>query len=328
MANGRAGMMVLFATGQFGWSLASYGVLNLLAYFYMPPEEGGQALFPPMIFQGNVLAGLTLIGLIGASGRVFDAFTDPLIAQWSDRARSPLGRRRVFLLVAALPFAMLSAAVFLPPFAGAGPGNAIWLSISVALFYLAMTLYVVPYNALIAELGRTARERLHLATAVSVTWALGFAMGSQIYLVQDLFEAQMDPRSAFQRSILLFSGLAFLAMMIPALFLQENRYVQQIEDAPVTAEDSAMKSLRRVWSDRNFRWFALSDFLYWLALTFIQMGIAYYVVELMGKEKAYASAFMVVVFGLSFLCYAPVLSFSGAHLPWRPAWAWESANPD
>ena len=205
MPHSRTRMIAVYAVGQFGWSLASYGVLNLLAYFYMPlTEQDGQVLFPSFIFQGSVLAGLTIIGLIGAGGRLFDAITDPIIANWSDRSKSRFGRRRVFLLFSALPLAFFSAAVFYPPFANIGSGNVIWLGLSVTLFYLFLTLYVVPYNALIAELGRTAKERLNIATAISVTWALGFAVGSQIYLLQNVLEAQMEPAAAFQRSILLF----------------------------------------------------------------------------------------------------------------------------
>ncbi|HTO22172.1 MAG TPA: MFS transporter, partial [Spirochaetia bacterium] len=48
--------LVLFALGQLGWSLASYGVSNLVMYFYMPPEGAGvQRIFPPFIFEGALL---------------------------------------------------------------------------------------------------------------------------------------------------------------------------------------------------------------------------------------------------------------------------------
>jgi len=326
-------MIAIYATGQFGWSLASYGVLNLLAYFYMPLQETGAegaastALFPAFLFQGSVLAGLTVIGLIGFGGRIFDAITDPLVAHWSDGSKSRLGRRRVFLLMAALPFAVFSAAVFFPPFGQDFAANSGWLVVCITLFYFFMTMYVVPYNALIAELGQSARERLHLATAISVTWALGFACGAQIYVLQDLFEQKgMDSLAAFQRSLLLFTAIATAAMLVPAIFLDENRYAQRGAgtQAKNTGElpgatkavgpeiDAARDSgnvraaLRKVWSNQNFRWFALSDFLYWLALTFIQMGVAYYVVTLMGRDKSYASAFMLLVFVLSFVFYVPV----------------------
>jgi len=58
---------IIFAIGQLGWSLASFGVLNLLIYFYMPPESD-KTDFPDYIFQGNILLGVTIIGLIAFGG--------------------------------------------------------------------------------------------------------------------------------------------------------------------------------------------------------------------------------------------------------------------
>jgi Na+/melibiose symporter-like transporter len=46
--------------------------------------------------------------------------------------------------------------------------------------------------------------------------------------------------------------------------------------------------------------------MYWLALTFIQTGISFYVTILMGLDKAFASLLMTVLFLLSFAFYVPV----------------------
>ena len=75
----------LFAIGQLGWSMLSGVVVNWLVYFYQPAQEAldmGQQIF---IKQGAVLLGLTIIGVISAIGRIFDAVTDPIIGSWSDR---------------------------------------------------------------------------------------------------------------------------------------------------------------------------------------------------------------------------------------------------
>lgn len=38
------------------------------------------------------------VGAIVAAGRVWDAITDPLAGSWSDRTRSRVGRRRIWML--------------------------------------------------------------------------------------------------------------------------------------------------------------------------------------------------------------------------------------
>ena len=108
-------MLWIFAIGQFGWSLLSGVITNWLVFFYQPSTENidaGQTLF---ITQGAVFLGLTIIGLITATCRIFDAVTDPWIASLSDRCTSRLGRRVPFLRAAALPFAIVTVLVFCTP---------------------------------------------------------------------------------------------------------------------------------------------------------------------------------------------------------------------
>ena len=105
-----------FAAGQFGWALLSGIISNWLVYFYQPDETAisqGQTIFIP---QGLVIFGaFTIIGGITAFGRIFDAFTDPMIASWSDRCTSKNGRRIPFLKGASLPLALSTVLVFWSP---------------------------------------------------------------------------------------------------------------------------------------------------------------------------------------------------------------------
>src|SRR5574344_360182 len=96
----------LFAIGQFGWAMMSGLIGSWLVYFYQPDAQSiaaGQTVFIP---QGRVVFGvITVIGIITAFGRIWDAVTDPLVASRSDKCKSPNGRRIPFLKWAALPFA-------------------------------------------------------------------------------------------------------------------------------------------------------------------------------------------------------------------------------
>ncbi|MGL4368538.1 MAG: MFS transporter [Spirochaetota bacterium] len=111
------GLLVIFALGQFGWSLASFGACNTLLYFYMPPTDPAtkQLVLPLFISQHPVLFAFTIIGAITFIGRLFDGFTNPFIATWSDRCKSRIGRRRFFMALSAAPFAVLSFLIFFPP---------------------------------------------------------------------------------------------------------------------------------------------------------------------------------------------------------------------
>ena len=91
-------------------------ISNWLVYFYQPDKTAisqGQTVFIP---QGLVVLGIfTIIGGITAFGRIFDAFTDPMIASWSDRCTSKNGRRIPFLKWASLPLVLSTVLVFWSP---------------------------------------------------------------------------------------------------------------------------------------------------------------------------------------------------------------------
>lgn len=294
-------VLILYALGQLGWSLASFAVGNLLVYFYMPPEQG-VPIFPSFLFQGAVLGVLTLIGVLSAGGRVLDGIVDPLVANWSDRKKSSFGKRRWFMLVGALPFALFATLVFFPPDASESAANFLWVAVAIALYYFFFAFYVIPYNALMAELGHTPQDRMLISTLVSVTWALGFVLGNSTYALQGVFEGMgQTPAQAFQTTVAMLHAVALIFMLLPAIFLNERRYARQ---AP--SEHGLRQALAAVFGNRNFRWFLASFLLYWLALTFIQLGIGFYTTLLLGLDKSMAFTFSLLSFLTSFLLYFPL----------------------
>lgn len=294
---------IIYALGQLGWSLASFGAANLLVYFYMPPEGEQAALFPTYIYQGAILGIMTLIGLINFGGRVLDAITDPLIAHWSDQNTSKMGRRRYFMAISAVPFALFSFLVFYPPVDGVSQWNSIYLLVMVFLFFISLTAYVVPYTALISELGHQQEDRLLISTLVSVTWAVGFLIGNSAYALQGVFADSFgySNTEALQAVVLTFSSIALVFMLIPVFFLNEKKYAYQ-----QPSNISLRESVREIAQNINFRYFAISDWMYWLALTFIQLGVGYYVVTLLQLEEGFATLFLTIGLLGSFVLYVPV----------------------
>jgi GPH family glycoside/pentoside/hexuronide:cation symporter len=292
---------IIFAIGQFGWSLVSYAPGMLLIYYYMPPEEG-TPIFTAKVFQGSVLGILTVVGLAYAIGRLFDAVTDPLIASLSDRSHSKMGRRRKFLSLSVVPFALLSVLVFTPPFVGTSFFNSLYLIAMLLVFYWFMTMYVTPYFAWMSELGHTPDERLFLSTLISFTWAIGTAVAAQTYLFQDILQGMgFASETAFLMVIGVFALIGFLAMLLPIVFIDENKYCKK-----TTSTENAFESLKNALKEKNFRIFAISDLCYWVALTIISSALVYFVVVLLRIEKGYASTLQLILFGCSFLFYAPV----------------------
>ena len=92
-----------------------------------------------------------VMGFIFGSARIWDAFTDPVVGYLSDRTRSRMGRRRIWLAGSIIPAALFYIMLYASP-VGISPNNAaVWMGIAVFGFYTAMTAVSVPHLSLGAE---------------------------------------------------------------------------------------------------------------------------------------------------------------------------------
>lgn len=290
----------IFAVGQLGWALLSGIISNWMIFFYQPSSvelEKGQVQFLPEV----TILGLTIIGLISALGRVFDAVTDPFIAGKSDRCRHKLGRRIPFMRFAAVPFGLVTFLLFCSPVNGTSGVNAGALFVCAMLFYFCMTCYCTPYNALIPELGRTQETRINLSTFISVTFFFGQAFAYLVPNVAGLFESSLGYAGSFRLTVGIFSAIAVVCMLVPAFLIDEHVYA---DTKP--SEVSAFSSLAATFRNKDFRVFVASDILYWIALTLFQTGLSFYITVLMGLSSKYSFPLFAVMTVMSLVFYAPV----------------------
>ena len=291
----------MFAIGQLGWSMLSGIITNWLVYYYQPGEtflSEGQQIF---VTQGAVFLGLTIIGLITATGRIFDAVSDPLIGSLSDRCKHRLGRRIPFLRFSAIPFGLVTFLVFVSPVSGESWANNVFLFVTVMLFYLCMTCYCTPYNALIPELGRTQRLRINVSTFISTTYFFGTAFAYAVPTIAGFLEPNFGVAGSFRVTIGCECVLAIICMLIPSFAINEHKYADTTPSSTPT-----FKSLAKSFSNREFRTFVGSDVLYWIALTMFQTGLPFYITELMGLDDSYTTLFFVAMTVISLIFYLPV----------------------
>lgn len=291
-----------FAAGQFGWAMLSGIISNWLVYFYQPDEAAisqGQTVFIP---QGLAILGIiTVIGGITALGRVFDAFTDPMIASLSDRCTSKNGRRIPFLKWASLPLALATVLVFWSPVNEKSWINAVFLLVMVLAYYLFITAYCTPYNALISELGHTQQERLNISTAISFTFIAGTAMAYLAPTIWGIFVPALGRVGAIRLTFTIMAAVAWLCMLVPVFCIREKEYVNTV---PV--QESAFHSLVATFRNGEFRKFVGSDIFYWIALTMFQTGLPFFVTSLLKLPETMTTLYFVGMTALSVLFYLPV----------------------
>ena len=247
--------MWIFAIGQLGWSILG-GIINTwLVTFYLPTQSSVEAGAKFYIPTGLVIFGvLTVLGLITFICRIFDAVTDPWIASLSDRSRNPKGRRIPFMQKAAIPFAVITVLVFFAPVEAISTVNIVWIMVFLILFYLFMTMYCTPYNALISEFGKTQEDRMYISTAISLTFFFGTLIAYLPFVFASFLQSTVSYAWSYRILFIILSIIALVCMLVPCIKLKEKDFV----DA-VPSDSNAMKSLANTFRNRNFRRFAASD---------------------------------------------------------------------
>lgn len=179
---------------------------------------------PIFITQGAIVLGLTTIGAITASGRLIDAFLDPWIGGKSDASKNPRGRRIPFMQWAAIPFGVVTTAIFIMPINHESAINNATLFTLVLIFYFCMTCYCTPYNALIPELGSTKELRINVSTSISTTFFIGTAVA---YLVPNIAGALPQAWgfvTNFRITVAILSTVAIVCMLMPTFTIDEKTY--------------------------------------------------------------------------------------------------------
>ena len=296
--------MRIFAVGQLGWSILS-GLINAwLVTFYLPTtqdvEKGAHFYLP----TGLIIFGiLTILGLIAFICRIFDAVTDPWIASLSDRSTNPKGRRIPFMKRAAVPFAVIAVLVFFAPVNGVSGVNIAWVLCTLILFYLFMTMYCTPYNALISEFGKTQEDRMYISTAISLTFFFGTLIAYLPFVFAGVLQGMaMSFAWSYRACFIVLAIVALVCMLIPVFKLNEKEFV---DAAP--SDSNAIKSLGKTFQNKEFVKFAASDIAYWIGLTLFQTGLPFFVKVSMELDASWA---MYLLGGMTVLsaCFYPIVS--------------------
>ena len=295
--------MRIFAVGQLGWSTLSGIISAWFVTFYLPSQvdiDGGAIQY---IVPGLVIGGfLTVLGLITALSRIFDAVTDPWIASLSDRSKNPRGRRIPFMQYAAVPLSVVTVLLFCAPVNMISGWNIAWISVFIILFYLFMTMYCTPYNALISEFGKTQDDRMYISTAISLTFFAGTMLAYTPFVFAGMLRGAVGFAWSYRICFIVLAIISCICMLIPTFALKEKEFV---DTKPSNV--NMLKSLGATFKNKNFRTFVGSDIMYWVGLTLFQTGLPFFVKVSMKLDESFTMYFLGGMTVLS-ACFYPFVS--------------------
>ena len=141
----------------------------------------------------------TLTSAVLAIALIIDAVTDPMVGAFSDNLKTRLGRRHPLMYVAAVPLGLMMSLLFMPPDGLGDTGAVIWLFCMVIGVHLSFTFFVVPWNALAAELSSDYVERTSIvAYRHLMGWIFGpifaFSVISLVFAGNEAYpQGQLNP---------------------------------------------------------------------------------------------------------------------------------------
>ena len=279
---------LLFSTGDLATSIP----LAILMFFQL-------------YFMTDV-AGLNpaLAGWAVGIGKIWDAVNDPLIGLFSDRIRSRFGRRRVVLLIAAVPLGLTFLLMWLVP--NFGPiGLAIYYAAAFIVFDTIFTFIHVSYNSLTPELTSDYDERSTLngyRMAFSIVGTLG-----TIILATVLGWFVSDKRMLFAT---LGMGLGLISIIPPlVVFKITKAYDPALERAPMSVKQAISETL----SNRPF-WMVMGLYLLsWTTASIMSAVLIYF-----------ANYYLLVPSQANYF----ILLAEGSAILFIPFWVWVATKLD
>lgn len=228
------------------------------------------------------LAGIALL-----VPRILDAFSDPLMGAISDRTRSAMGRRRIYLLIGAPLLALSFGSVFF-----VDPGLDLYprVALLMVLFLasnLAVTVYEVPYSAMAAEMTTEYRQRINLTGYKMMAARIGIIMA--LFVGPFIFRSTPDLDDGFRR-LGIAAGLFILVTGLWGFF--------STRDAPRIDSVAHRFSLRAefdaVAGNRPFRALWLAFLAQNLAIGASATTLIYFVIYVMKMDAQLAGPYLAV----------------------------------
>jgi GPH family glycoside/pentoside/hexuronide:cation symporter len=240
-----------------------------------------------LFFLTNV-AGLspTLAGAAVLCGKVWDAFSDPLVGWMSDRTQSPLGRRYPWMLAGAIPLAIGISLQWLVP-----PVDQQWAlfgyyTLMGILTFTSLTAVMLPFSALAAELTHNYNERITL-----ISFKSAFSIGGSILglaMAQVLF-ARINHPSLKYLAMGSVNGVLIIVAVVLCVAGTWARYRQVQRQRPLRTElmpnGPIWRQARDALSNPAFRWVMGLYLCSWTAVQGAAVVLPYFVVDWMGLPE-------------------------------------------
>jgi sugar (glycoside-pentoside-hexuronide) transporter len=210
-----------------------------------------------------------LAGSVVLIGKIWDAITDPLVGHISDNTRSRFGRRRIFLILFALPLGVSFFFLWALP---QGMSEAGVFTLAVIAFIMHMTfitLILVPYQALLPEMVDDYDQRTSFTAYRMLFSILGGLLA--VAIPDIIIGGYSDKHLGFMVMAIIFAIVISIAPLFPFFGCYESK--KPIEKKPFPGFKAYLKP---IFSNIPFRIALLVYFFTWSGMALVEAMFMYF----------------------------------------------------
>jgi len=283
------GVRQAYGIGAFGLAVANTAIL-----FFLFKYLTDVALISPGI-----------VGAMMLTGKLWDAFSDPLIGRLSDETAAAGSSRRNWLLAGAPVFGAMFALLWWGP-AFSGYANVGYHLALLLVYFTAYTAVLVPYGALTMSLTRDYDDRTRLNTS-RMAWSMlgGIAVGvflpgvvawsAQVTASGELVPEWLAANQGWRAAALLVCAFVTVPLLITGALTRER------VDIPPRVKRA---STRTLFGNMRFRRVALLFATSWTTIAVVSALVPFYIQHRIQREDSTPLVFAAIQ--LSALVFVPL----------------------
>src|SRR5512135_988264 len=198
-----------YGLADLGFALITSAIQFFLLFYYTDVAGINPALAGTALLVGKL---------------TWDALNDPLFGYWSDRTRSRFGRRRIYMLIGAVPLGIAACIMFSLPKGLSGAAAFLAVLLSFWLVDTFHTMTTTPYYALTPELTRDYNERASLTSIRMVFSVIGYILGAALTtILAGVFQdSGLNLQQAWSATGAVFGVIAITTTLITTFSVKED----------------------------------------------------------------------------------------------------------
>ena len=246
----------------------------------------------------------SLAGVVFLVSKIYDAVTDPIMGMISDRTRTRFGRRRPYFLAGVILIVISFFMMWYPVAFESEALRFLYVILAYIFYSTIITMVMVPYNALPAELTADYNERTSLATFRMVFSGIAGILCAVLPL--EIVKAFGDQRTGYMVMALCF-GLFFGLPYILTFLATYERDEFQGELPPWNLRETVRTTFIEPFRVRSFRGVLMMYIFAFISMDSLMAVMIYFVTYYLKMQQH-----MTVVLGALFvvqIAFLPVFDY-------------------